>query len=171
MKIAVVDVQYQDDVAFAALVAADDWTAAVASHTHIARYAGCAEYEPGQFYKRELPPLLSVISLAGSGIEALVVDSYVWLDNIGTPGLGARLFNELGGIIPVIGIAKTAYRGSSFALPVHRGISKRPLYVTAAGLDENEAVMLVANMHGDARIPYLVRLADNLARNGAKGLL
>ena len=47
-----------------------------------------APYRPGEFYRRELPPLRAVLAhLRGLGL--LVVDGYTELDPGGRPGLGA----------------------------------------------------------------------------------
>jgi deoxyribonuclease V len=45
---------------------------------------------PGQFYLRELPPMMAVLATAGK-LGLLVIDGYVDLDPDGRPGLGARL--------------------------------------------------------------------------------
>jgi deoxyribonuclease V len=46
-------------------------------------------YRPGEFYRRELPPLRAVLDDL-SGLGLLVVDGYADLDPAGRPGLGAR---------------------------------------------------------------------------------
>jgi deoxyribonuclease V len=47
-----------------------------------------APYRPGEFSRRELPPLRAVLhGIAGLGL--LVVDGYANLDSRGRPGLGA----------------------------------------------------------------------------------
>lgn len=118
-------------------------------------------YWPGAFYLRELPPLRAV--LAGQEELGLVmVDGYADLDGRGRPGLGARLHAELG--IPVIGVAKSAYRTATHAIPVLRGTSSRPLFVTAAGMPRDEAADLVRHMSGTFRVPDALRRADALAR-------
>src|SRR4029077_2999769 len=106
-------------------------------------------YQPGAFYLRELPPVRAV--LAGQGeLRMVVVDGYADLDSHGRPGLGARLHAELG--IPVIGVAKSAYRTATHAIPVLRGASSRPLFVTAAGLARDDAADLVRQMAGSYRV-------------------
>lgn len=118
-------------------------------------------YQPGAFYLRELPPLRAV--LAGlDELRLVVVDGYADLDSRGSPGLGARLHAELG--IPVIGVAKSPYRTATHAVPVLRGNSSRPLFVTAAGLPPGEAADLVRHMGGRFRVPDALRRADKLAR-------
>src|SRR5713226_9214071 len=66
------------------------------------------------------------------GLGLLVVDGYVDLDPTGRPGLGAHAHAEFG--VPVIGVAKTAFRTATHAMPVLRGRSARPLFVTARGV-------------------------------------
>ncbi|MDQ7908150.1 endonuclease V [Phytohabitans sp. ZYX-F-186] len=122
-----------------------------------------APYEPGRFFARELPAVRAV--LAGLGdLELVVVDGYVDLDPTGRPGLGARLHTEIR--IPVVGVAKTAFRSATHAVPVRRGGATRPLYVTAAGLPADRAAALVTAMAGPHRLPDALRRVDTLARGG-----
>jgi len=93
-----------------------------------------------------------------------VVDGYADLDPDGRPGLGARAHAEFG--VPVIGVAKTAFRTATHAIPVLRGTSARPLYVTAAGMSRADAAELVRQMAGRHRMPDALRRADTLARHG-----
>jgi deoxyribonuclease V len=120
-------------------------------------------YQPGQFYLRELPPLHAALDdLAGMAL--LVVDGYADLDPDGRPGLGAHAYAEFG--VPVIGVAKSAFRTATHAIPVLRGASARPLYVTAAGMPRADAADLVRSMAGHHRTPDALRRVDTLARNG-----
>jgi deoxyribonuclease V len=120
-------------------------------------------YQPGQFYLRELPPLRAVLG-GLTGMTLLVVDGYADLDPDGKPGLGAHAHAEFG--VPVIGVAKTAFRTATHAIPVLRGASARPLYVTAAGLPHADAAELIHNMAGRHRMPDALRRVDTLARDG-----
>jgi deoxyribonuclease V len=117
-----------------------------------------AAYAPGRFYQRELPYLLGV--LAGMTPELVVIDGNVWLANH-APGLGARLHAEIG--VPVVGVAKNSFRGAP-AIAVVRGASAKPPHVTAAGIDPAVAADRVRAMHGEFRIPTLLKRADSLAR-------
>ncbi len=47
-----------------------------------------------------------------------------------------------------------------------RDSSKRPLIVTAIGIDESVAAKHIASMHGPYRIPTLLKWADHLSRHG-----
>jgi deoxyribonuclease V len=166
--IAILDVAYTPDAAGVGCVLAEGWTAQ-APAAEVARHVPGtpAQYEPGAFYKRELPLLLAVIQGLAVKPAAYVIDGYVWLGP-DKPGLGARLFGQLGSGVPVIGVAKTAFRGDTWSTPVLRGQSQRPLLVTAAGMETAEAAALVSGMHGEHRIPTLLQRADRLARDAAK---
>ena len=120
-------------------------------------------YRPGQFYLRELPPLRAALD-GLTGMSLLVVDGFADLDPDGRPGLGAHARAEF--TVPVIGVAKSAFRTATHAIPVLRGTSARPLYVTAAGMPRSDAAELVRRMAGRHRIPDALRRADTLARNG-----
>ena len=147
----------------AAVVAADAaFSRVVAERTVVV--AEVAGYRPGEFYQRELPPLRAVLhEVAGLGL--LVVDGYADLDPGGRPGLGAHAHREFA--VPVIGVAKSAFRTATHAIPVLRGTSARPVFVTAAGMPRAEAAELVRRMAGRFRIPDALRRADQLARTGA----
>jgi deoxyribonuclease V len=166
--IAILDVAYTSEAAGAACVLADSWTASAAV-SEINKHLPCtpAKYEPGCFYKRELPLLLDVIRELEAQPAALVIDGYVWLGPKNEPGLGAHLFESLGRTTPVIGAAKSPYRHDTWSVQVLRGKSRRPLYVTAAGVDQIKAAGLVLGMNGKHRIPTLLQRADRLARAAA----
>ncbi len=161
--IAITDVHYEETSARAACVLANDWADATPTRTLVERVTPIAAYEPGAFYKRELPCLLRVLEKAGR-VECIVIDGYVWLDREGTPGLGAHLHEALGRATPVIGIAKTAFKGSEMALPLTRGESQKPLFITAAGMSPTTALELTKRLHGPHRIPTLLKDVDALSR-------
>ena len=70
---------------------------------------------------------------------------------------------EMGSRIPVIGVAKNRYAGTK-AEEVLRGKSRNPLFVTSAGISPVKAAGRIKHMHGEHRIPTLLKLADRLAR-------
>jgi deoxyribonuclease V len=98
-----------------------------------------APYQPGEFYRRELPPMRAVLGRADN-LDLLIIDGYVTLDPAGRPGLGAHAHEEFG--VPVIGVAKTRFAPAVHAIPVVRGNASRPLYVTAAGIRPVDAAEL-----------------------------
>ncbi len=128
----------------------------------VAHVPAVAPYEPGSFYKRELPCLLAVLSQAPA-LTAVIIDGYVWLGPERRPGLGAYLYNALEQGAAVIGVAKTAFADTP-ATAVVRGDSLRPLWVAAAGLDEEQAAQHVRSLYGAFRIPALLKQVDGLCR-------
>lgn len=165
--IAILDAAYKEDGAGVGCVLASDWASSAATAQFAKHVAGIPkQYEPGAFYKRELPLLLAMIEGLPFTPHAYVIDGYVWL-GLEKPGLGAHLYGALGSGVPVVGIAKTPFRGDTCSTPVPRGQSKHPLLITAAGIEVGKAAALVTTMHGEHRIPTLLKLADRLARDAA----
>ncbi len=164
--IAILDAAYGNEASVAACVLAADWDAdkALGEYTH--RAGPAADYQPGEFYKRELPLLLSVIGMLPRVPDIILVDGYVWLDIDGRKGLGAHLYEALERKSIVVGIAKTKFEGADkWASKIRRGGSLNPLYVTAAGMSQGVAAVEVMRMHGANRIATLVGRADKLARD------
>ncbi len=159
-----VDVHYLSSGAAraAAVVAADAAFAQVLAE-RTATVPEVGPYRPGEFYRRELPPLRAVLHGIG-GLGLLVVDGYADLDPAGRPGLGAHVHTEFA--VPVIGVAKSAFRTAAHAIPVLRGASARPVFVTAAGMPRADAAGVVRLMAGRFRVPDALRRADQLARAG-----
>jgi len=162
--VAYTDVQYAGDAATAACVVAAGWREAQPIEEHVVDIPSVSPYRPGAFYERELPCLLAVLARVTVQLGAIVVDGYVDLDEQGTPGLGAHLHARLEGKVPVIGVAKTSFRGAAWAKQVLRGTSLSPLFVTARGIEVAEAARLVREMHGPHRMPTLLTHVDQLAR-------
>ncbi|GAA1877120.1 endonuclease V [Asanoa iriomotensis] len=157
-----VDAHYPDEGgARAALVVAAEPRFATLVEEKIGTVTAVPAYRPGFFFERELPVIRAVLATTAP-VDLLIVDGYVDLDPAGRPGLGARLRAEID--IPVVGVAKTAFRSATHAVPVVRG-GTRPLYVTAAGIPLAEAAALVSAMAGAHRIPDALRRVDRLARS------
>ena len=64
----------------------------------------------------------------------------------------------------MIGVAKSRFRTATHAVPVLRGSSARPLYVTAAGMPAADAADIVRRMTGRYRLPDALHRSDALAR-------
>lgn len=160
-----VDAQYAGDgqtTGMVAGVSCDQWTDKQVKEAHAFPVTDVAPYEPGQFYKRELPCILAVLDRLKSQPEVIIVDGYVDTSP-DHPGLGRHLFDALKGEIPVIGVAKTSFHGADH-VEVFRGDSKKPLYVTAAGMNVQEAATHIQQMSGKFRIPDMLKAVDSLAR-------
>jgi deoxyribonuclease V len=160
--IACLDVDYRNPIAVAAGVWFQNWSAATAECEATAVFNEVAEYHPGEFYHRELPCLIEVLA-RGPVPQVAVIDGYVWLGE-GRLGLGAHLYEALGRKTAVIGVAKTQFLSATESVPVCRGKSRAPLYVTSAGVDVSQAANWVAGMHGPFRVPTLLKRVDRLAR-------
>lgn len=166
MTIAVVDVAYRGRGAHAACAVIDAWDGNSPLFTRTAAVSTVLPYAPGRFYVRELPCLLAVLEALPQLPPTVVVDAYVVLPG-GRPGLGAHLHDALGGRTTVVGIAKTPFAGAlscPFIVPVTRGASGNPLFVTAVGMAPDVAARHVRAMAGRHRIPDIVRIVDRLAR-------
>ena len=159
-----VDVHYSNAAARAAAVVFSAWESERADHEVVVDIDRVEPYVPGDFYRRELPCIAAVLERVHAELRVILVDGYVWLDAEGTPGLGAHLYRMRGEAAAVIGVAKSSYAGSPHARRVLRGTSLRPLYLTAAGIDLDEAAAQVAAMHGPHRIPTLLARVDRLCR-------
>lgn len=167
VTIAFLDVGYDGTAAKAACVLTESWEAASPHDAYVYDIEAVEPYEPGKFYRRELPCLLAVLRRLPSPPQIVVVDGYVWLASPLRPGLGAHLHQALGGATAVVGIAKTAFAGvesCSAVVPVFRGTSRNPLFVTAVGLEADVAGQCVRRMAGKHRIPEIVRITDRLSR-------
>jgi deoxyribonuclease V len=165
---ACLDVDYSPARTCAACVLFARWNSSQPTAVLSARLdpSDAAGYVPGAFYERELPALLAVLDklpFPVSALTALVVDGYVWLGRE-QAGMGHHLFEATR--VPVIGVAKNAFANNDVALPLLRGTSQKPLYVTAVGMDPLEARADIADMHGEHRVPTLLRWVDNACRRG-----
>ncbi|MFT5525104.1 MAG: deoxyribonuclease V [Pirellulaceae bacterium] len=137
--IACVDVQYDGNRARAACVVFDTWTAPKPQQELVCDIEDVADYIPGQFYLREMPCVQQVIAPLLGDLDLLIIDGYVYLDESNSPGLGAHLYEALDRQLPIVGVAKTSFKGSKHAAHVTRNGSSRPLYLTAIGTDLDEA--------------------------------
>ena len=164
-----VDVHYSSDNALAVaaglLFAAPDSEDVIAEH--LVTVTNPAQYTTGEFYKRELPCILTLLSSITTVYDTVIVDSYVDLGE--RSGMGRYLYESLNHNIAVIGVAKNSANNSR-AIEVLRGGSKKPLYVTAVGVDCEFAAGLIESMHGQHRQPTLLKRVDVLARCGLKSL-
>lgn len=165
--IAAVDVHYRDPRAVAAGVLFTSWESERAEHELAGVINQAAPYVPGQLFRRELPPILRLLESCPTLPKVIIVDGFVWLGREGEQekkGLGAHLYEALDRKAAVVGIAKNRFRGAGPLREVVRGQSKKPLFVSAAGLAVETAAMHVEAMHGQHRIPTMVRAADQLCR-------
>ena len=127
-------------------------------------YQGVADYKSGEFYKRELPCILKLLEEHQLEPDTIILDGYVWLDGISKPALGYHLQQAIDFSPALIGVAKNRHSALGDNFDVLRGGSQKPLYVTTMGIDINSAKEAIAKMHGDFRLPTLIKKADSACR-------
>jgi deoxyribonuclease V len=160
-----VDVHYPGDgTAIAAGVMFKDWHSDTVEQVVTHHVEQVAPYRPGFFFERELPCILALMSKLDAGPEAVIIDGYVWLGTDHRLGLGAHLHVALQGALPVIGVAKTRFHETPPGAEVIRGLSARPLFVTAVGIDAETAKISVRSMHGQFRMPTMLSEVDRACR-------
>lgn len=159
--IVLTDVCYQTHYAQAAGVVIQHWTDIEPRAEHLCCSSEVEDYVSGQFYQRELPHLLTLLKEVGP-YDCVVVDAHVWLE-ASQPGAGHYLWRALDERVPVIGVAKNPFRGG-VALPLLRGDSKKPLWISAEGVNPHDARDWIRSMAGPYRIPTLLKRVDSLSR-------
>lgn len=73
-----VDVQYLKSGAVAAGLQFEDWSDEAPAGEYVSVIDTVAPYEPGQFYKRELPCILALLQEHSLSPSTIVVDGYVY---------------------------------------------------------------------------------------------
>lgn len=163
--IAAFDVAYRKNFSQSACLVFKEWSDTCEQKLIIETLPTEAEkYISGEFYRRELPCLLNLIEKHNVNPEIILIDGYVWLGGPDVPGLGVHLYRALEDKIPVIGVAKTARRGDHYSIPVLRGQSRTPLFITSVGIEQREAADHIRSMHGTHRIPALLKRVDRATR-------
>lgn len=160
------DTYYYPDFAYTVCLAFESWTDEKETFIFTEKTAVAPAYESGAFYKRELPCILSLLEKIDlKPGDVIVVDGYVTLDDNGKTGLGGYLYEALKKQVPVVGIAKNELAApDSKRKAICRGESKTPLFLTTAGTEPESMVGNIKNMHGNFRIPSLLKRLDQLTR-------
>ncbi|WP_407402727.1 endonuclease V [Chryseobacterium sp.] len=157
-----VDVFYNiDNIAKIVGVLFENWDDPTPKETVIDYLENIAPYEPGSFYKRELPCILKLLFRITIEIDCIIINGYVYLNDDNKKGLGAYLYDSLENKIPIIGVAKTSFHDNkNNVVEVFRGKSEKPLYISAIGTDKNQAAQYIKEMHGEFRFPSLLKQLD-----------
>lgn len=160
------DTYYQNDTAKTVCIRFHHWADEQHADVLTEELGSVEEYQPGAFYRRELPCILSILKKTDvQDTEAIIIDGYVLLDDTGKHGLGGYLYEALNRKIPVIGVAKTNFANNTLhKKEVYRGGSQRPLYITTLGIPPETACNYIRSMHGAYRIPTLLKTLDTLTR-------
>lgn len=160
-----VAVQLEGGQASVAAVAFDAWDAAEATKTYGSRTAPVEKPTREGADPLKVQGVLQLLAEHRLAPELILIEGFVHLDADDTPGLGQRLFQALGGQVPVVGISKKSLPGLSAQFEVPREEETPPLVVTSAGLDIGAAKARVRSMHGRKRVPTLMKLVARLAKN------
>lgn len=159
---AAIDVHYETDRSIAACVIFKEWQDSIPCDFKRIVLPRAREYYPGRFYIRELPCILAVVERTEYPLDTIIIDGYVHLKK--GKGLGMYLFESLTYRPSVIGVAKSPLKIADHFMPITRGKSRRPLFISSIGCPVEYAASSIASMHGDFRVPTILKLADNLAR-------
>ncbi|MFZ6733620.1 endonuclease V [Undibacterium sp. Ji42W] len=163
-----VDVHYSSDEAgesaCVAGVVFHNWDDDKPTKTCISHINSVANYVPGEFYKRELPCILQLLEEHDLQPDCIIIDGYVYLDGTSKPGLGWYLHEALAGKVSIIGVAKSSFSAIDASFGICRGESIKPLYITSLGMDLATTQASIATMHGEYRLPTLLKLVDQLCR-------
>lgn len=165
MKLAI-DVYYYPNRAKVVGILFKNWDQPIPNDLITTYIYEVSEYESGMFYKRELSCILELLKQINlKDMSQIIVDGFVYLDDTHRPGLGKYLFDALEEKIPIIGVAKNPFSTvKSIVQEITRGESKKPLYISSIGISLNEASQCIQNMHGNFRIPTLLKLLDQETR-------
>ncbi|MEN2415215.1 endonuclease V [Flavobacterium mesophilum] len=160
------DTYYYDNKAKTVCIEFTEWNQSTDFKVHTEIIDNVSEYIPGEFYKRELPCILSLLNnIDLKLVSIIIVDGFVYLDDNKKYGLGGHLYEKLNKEIPIIGVAKTNFASiEKDKKPLFRGDSKKPLYVTSIGIDLEDAFQKIESMHGEFRIPTLLKEMDRLTK-------
>ncbi|MEZ0128697.1 endonuclease V [Flavobacterium sp. LBUM151] len=160
------DTYYFDGKAKTVCLEFEKWNESENFKIHTEIIDNVEEYIPGEFYRRELPCIMSLLNQIDlKTVDVIIVDSFVYLDDEKKYGLGGHLYEKLNKEIPIIGVAKTNFASiEKDKIDILRGDSQKPLFITAIGIELDDVVQKVASMAGEFRIPTLLKELDRLTK-------
>ena len=158
------DVHYVIDFAYVGIVEFESWDDSRPRSVHRIEIESNESYQPGEFYRRELPPILGALKKVKIEYADIVIDGYVHLASPLKWGLGMHLSHAMNDQTNILGIAKSRLPIASDYIRVYRGKSKRPLYVSSNNYREFEMQDIVSSMHGSYRLPTLIKAVDQVSR-------
>lgn len=160
------DTYYFDGKAKTVCLEFTEWNQSGNFKIHTEIIENVEEYIPGEFYRRELPCIISLLyQFDLKKVDCIIVDGFVYLDDEKKYGLGGYLHEKFNKEIPIIGVAKTNFASiEKYKRALLRGDSKKPLFVTAIGIELDDAFQKVESMAGEFRMPILLREMDRLTK-------
>lgn len=158
----VVDVAYDDDNNLAYIVGAASSNNERDIKIFTMEMENIEPYVSGEFYKREMPCIEKLIDKHNLEPDILIVDAFCQFKERDCLG---GIFHSKHNHIKVIGVAKNAHRDMPDNCELIRGLrSSKPLYVTSSGISIDDAKMIIRNLKGDARMPFLLKMVDSLTK-------
>lgn len=171
------DSYYKDDTCNTSLVLFENEKSSEPIYTDTIYTKVTSDYIPGEFYKRELPGIEKILTKFikehfdwWDKTYIIITDSFVTLKNgcDEWKGLGSYLkeyLKSIGYNKVIYGVAKTNFCDcDKISEVIYRGKSKTPLYVQSSTLDNIGVRFMIQNMHGEYRIPTMLKLVDQLSR-------
>ena len=171
------DSYYKDDICNTSLVVFENIHSSEPVYTDTIYTKVTSDYIPGEFYKRELPGIIKILAkLKGEHVDIwnkitiIITDSFITLKHEDEVwgGLGQHLYDYLKSIGEdkiIYGVAKSNFCDSHLiSYPVFRGTSSKPLYVQSVSTENTGVAFMIKNMHGEYRIPTMLKLVDQLSR-------
>ncbi|WP_396147912.1 endonuclease V [Flavobacterium sp.] len=164
--ILIFDTYYYEDKAKTICLCFEDWDKEENYQIKSETISNIDEYISGEFYKRELPCILSLLSKIDlKKVNLIIIDGFVFLDDQNKFGLGAHLYHKLNKKIPIIGVAKRDFATiDKSRIKLYRGKSENPLFITSIGIDLSIASKKIEEMDGEYRIPTLLKEVDRLTK-------
>ncbi len=164
------DTYYFENKAKTVCLGFKDWGCEENYEIYSETLTGIKDYVSGEFYKRELPCILSLLSkIELKEVDLIIIDGFVFLNDENKLGLGAHLYKALHEEIPIIGVAKRDFATiEKNRKKIHRGMSKNALFITSVGIDLNFASKKIEEMAGEYRIPRLLKELDKLTKGNSQ---
>lgn len=160
-----IDVHYKEQYAKIVGVVFE-WNDITPRKIYSTTLTGVAPYVAGKFYQRELPCILKLLEqIPLKDIEAIIVDGHCYVNNEGDHGLGGYLWTAIDMSMPIIGLAKNRLDGNNkYSFPIYRGNSRKPLFVSAIGIDQELAIERIVRMKEEYRIPTVLKELDRITK-------
>lgn len=171
------DSYYKDDICNTSLVVFENINSSESIYTDTIYTKVTSDYIPGEFYKRELPGIIKILEKLKeehidiwNNVKIIITDSFITL-KYGYEvwsGLGQHLADYLKSIGEdkiIYGVAKSNFCDSHLiSHAIFRGESSKPLYVQSTSGEHTGVAFMIKNMHGQYRIPTMLKLVDQLSR-------
>ena len=175
-KLAIDSYYYSDTNCYSVGVVFNYWNSKKPDYILESTVSEFAPYIPGQFYKRELPGILSIIHQVNlNEFDTIILDGFTNLIDSSLnplPGLGEKLDEELEITnrhgLSIIGVAKSLFgKSDTISLPLYRGQAKTPLWISVSSgsdIDLATAKNYIKSMYGNSKLPDILKFLDKYTK-------